>query len=74
MSTVAEILDAVKKLDQDQKDQFLRALSEIDFEDAWDRRMEADAIEGKLDHLWGEAMSDIQAGRTKPLDEILGEH
>jgi hypothetical protein len=44
---------------------------EIDFEDAWDRQIEADATAGRLDHLWQQALEDIEAGRTKPLDEVL---
>ena len=38
---------------------------------AWDRQIEADAKAGRLDHLWAEAMEDIKAGRTKPLDDVL---
>jgi hypothetical protein len=48
-------------------------LAEVDFDDAWDRQIEADAKAGRLDHLWTEAMEDIKAGRTKPLDEVLGD-
>jgi hypothetical protein len=50
----------------------LERLAEVDFDDAWDRQIDADAKAGRLDHLWAEAMEDIKAGRTKPLDEILG--
>jgi hypothetical protein len=73
MNTVTEIVDAVKKLDQQEKGEFLDRLAEIDFDDAWDRQIEKDAKEGKLDKLWEEAMADIQAGRTKPLDEVLND-
>ena len=41
MSTVAEILEAVKRLPEDQKGEFLDRLQEIDFDAAWDRRIEA---------------------------------
>lgn len=34
MCTVAEIIDAVKKLNADEKDEFLDKLREIEFEDA----------------------------------------
>ena len=71
MSTVAEILEAVKQLPEEQKGEFLDRLSEIDFEDAWDRRIEADAKAGKLDSIWQEAVKDIESGRTKSLDEII---
>lgn len=55
MSTVAEIIDAVKHLNDEEKDEFLEKLREIEFEDAWDRQMEADAKAGKLDFLVREA-------------------
>jgi len=59
----------VKGLDIDEKTEFLTRLSEVDFEDAWDRNIEADAQSGRLDPLWGQALEDINAGRIKPLDE-----
>ena len=73
MSTVREIVEAEKKLDERQKGELLEKLTEIDFDDAWDRQIEADAKAGRLDHLWKEAMEDINAGRIKPLDEVLGD-
>ena len=73
MSTVVEIIDAVKNLDEQEKGEFLEKLTEIDFDDAWDRQIEADAKAGRLDHLWRQALEDIDAGRTKPLDEILND-
>ena len=69
--SVAEIIDAVKELSENEKGEFLNRLIEIDFEDAWDRQIEADAKAGRLDHLWQNALEDIEAGRTKPLDEVL---
>lgn len=71
VSTVTEILEAVKQLPDEQKGEFLDRLREIDFEDAWDRRIEADAKAGRLDALWQEALKDIEAGRTKSLDEVI---
>ncbi len=73
MSTGVEIIDAVKNLDEQEKGEFLEKLTEIDFDDAWDRQIEADAKAGRLDHLWQQALEDIEAGRTKPLDEILND-
>ena len=73
MSTVTEIIEAVKRLDERQKGEFLQKLADVEFDDAWDRQMETDAKAGRLDHLWAEAMEDIKAGRTKPLDEVLGD-
>jgi hypothetical protein len=72
MSTVVEIIDAVKRLDEKQKNEFLAKLAEIDFDDAWDRQIDADARAGRFDFLWEEAKRDIKEGRTRPLDELLG--
>jgi hypothetical protein len=71
MSTVAEILEAVKQLPEEQKGEFLDRLREIDFEDAWDRQIEADAKAGRLDPLWQQAVEDVEAGRAKPLDDLI---
>jgi hypothetical protein len=73
MSTVTEIIEAVKKLPEAEKGEFLERLSEINFDDEWERQIEADANAGRLDHLWEQALGDIKAGRTKPLDEILND-
>lgn len=69
--SVAELIEAVKELSEEQKGEFLERLAEIDFDDAWDRQIEADATAGRLDPLWQQALEDIEAGRTKPLDEVL---
>jgi len=72
VSTVTEIIEAVKKLPDEQKGEFLQRLTEIDFDDAWDRQIEAAVKAGRLDHVIAQAEADIAAGRTKPLDEIVG--
>lgn len=71
MSTVAEIITAVKKLPPSKKSQLLERLREVDFDDAWDKQIEADAKAGRLDKLWTGALKDIKAGRTKPLHEVI---
>jgi len=65
MSTVAEIIDAVKQLSDDEKDEFLEKLRQIEFEDAWDRQIEADAKAGKLDFLVREADEAIRSGTLR---------
>lgn len=65
MSTVAEIIDAVRHLTETEKDEFLDRLREIEFEDAWDRQMNADAKAGKLDFLVREADEAIQRGTLR---------
>src|SRR5271168_2527666 len=71
MSTVAQILEAVKLLPAEQKGEFLERLREVDFEDAWDRQIEADAKAGRLDLLWQRSLTDIKAGRAKSLNEVI---
>jgi hypothetical protein len=73
MSTVTEIIEAVKSLGVEEKGEFLTRLGEVDFDDEWDRQMEADAQAGRLDSLWQQALDDIKVGRTKPLDEVLND-
>jgi hypothetical protein len=71
VSTVTEILEAVKQLPEEQKRVFFDRLREIDCEDDWDRHIEADAKSGRLDPLWQQALKDIETGRTKSLDEVI---
>ena len=73
MSTVADIIEAVKRLDNEEKREFLTRLAEIDFEDAWDRQIQVDAEGGRLDSLWRQAFQDIKAGNVKPLDDVLND-
>jgi predicted ATPase len=70
--SVAEILQELPKLSVAERDEVRRRLAELE-DDAWDRQIEADANGGKLDKLWAEALDDIKAGRTKPLDEVIGD-
>lgn len=70
MSTVAELQSAVRQLPRPEAWQFKTWLDER-MADDWDRQIEADAQAGKLDPLWQKALTDIQAGRTHPLDEVL---
>ena len=71
MTSVAEIINAVKNLSEADKGLFIERLAEIDFDDSWDRQIEADVKAGRLDNLISRAEADIAAGRTKPLNEVL---
>jgi hypothetical protein len=71
MSTVAEIIEAVKKLNEREKGELLDRLAEVNFEDAWDLQIAADARAGRLDKTWAKSLKDIAARRIKPLDEII---
>jgi len=70
--SVAEILQELPKLSVAERDEVRRTLAELE-DAAWDRQIEADANAGKLDKLWAEALDDIKGGRTKPLDEVIGD-
>lgn len=64
MSTVAEIIEAVKNLSEPEKHELLDRLAEVDFEEAWDRKIEGDARNGRLDKIWKNALQDIAARHT----------
>ena len=73
MSTVAEIIDAVRNLNERERGEFLDRLREVDFDDAWDRQIAEDAKAGRLDFLLKELDEDITAGRVRPIDEVCRE-
>jgi hypothetical protein len=66
MSTVSEIIEAVKKLPERDKSEFLERLAEVDFNDTWDRQIEADAKAGKLDRFIDEAIRAHREGNSLP--------
>ena len=65
MSTVAEVIEAVKHFTDEEKDEFLAQLREVAFEDEWDRQIEADAKAGRLDFLVKEADDAIREGTLR---------
>ena len=71
MSTVTEIIEAVKRLEEQEKAEFFHRLTDAYPERLWDQQIELDAVAGRLDALWQEALVDINAGRTRPLDEVI---
>ena len=72
MSTVQEIEAAIEKLPNAEFLTLIDRLRER-HADLWDRQIEDDAKAGRLDFLVREAQADLQRGKTKPLDEILGD-
>jgi len=70
MSTVAEIEAAISKLPPKDFVQLRDWLLERD-NLLWDKQIEEDATAGRLDHIIAEIESDIAAGRTKPLNEVI---
>lgn len=70
MRSVAEIQAEIEKLSRAEQRKLAQWFAEIQA-DAWDAQIEEDVNSGRLDHLIAQAESDIAAGRTKPLDEVL---
>jgi hypothetical protein len=70
MSTVAEIEAAISNLPPQDFAQVRDWLLERD-NLLWDKQIEEDAKAGRLDHIIKEIESDIAAGRTKPLNEVI---
>lgn len=66
MSTVAEIIEAVKRLPESAKGEFLERLTEVNFNDAWDRQIETDAKAGRLDQFIDEATLEHRDGQSRP--------
>lgn len=65
MSTVEEIENAIENL---KEDEFLRLAKwlEAKVADAWDRGINKDSKDGKLDFLFDEAGSERAAGELNP--------
>ena len=72
MSTVQEIETAIQKLKPQEIREVADWLQELR-EELWDQQIDADVSAGRLDKLAEQALEDYRAGRTKPLDEILGQ-
>ena len=66
MSTIAEIQQAIMSLPRSEYAQLRRWLQEYDWEE-WDREIEADSEEGKLDFLAAEAAEAKRQGTLKEL-------
>ena len=71
MSTVTEIIEAVKRLDERQKGEFLQKLADVDFDDAWDRQIESDAASGALDKMYEQLTGGHREKNARPLDDFL---
>jgi hypothetical protein len=72
VSTVAEIESAISTLPD--KDAWIVAdWLQKHLDAKWDKQMDEDITNGRLDPLWEKAKADIAAGRVKPLDEVLND-
>jgi hypothetical protein len=72
MTTLVEIEAAIKQLPEPEARRLAVWLPDY-LEDAWDRKLEADAAAGKLDFLIAQAEADIASGNLRDLDEVLRE-
>jgi uncharacterized membrane protein YkoI len=74
-TTVEKILKEVKSLSSKEREELWDrvAAEEANNLDQWEKQIERDSKAGKLDHLLAELKEDIQAGRVKPLDEVINE-
>ena len=66
VGTVEEIEKAILQLPQSQLMQFRSWYEKFD-SDAWDKQIENDIAEGKLDELANTAVADHMAGKSKKI-------
>ncbi|MFP4459460.1 MAG: hypothetical protein ACLFSQ_07725 [Candidatus Zixiibacteriota bacterium] len=66
MTIVETIREEVKSLSQEELAEFRRWFAEFDAE-LWDRQLEKDATDGKLDDLAKEAIREYRSGKAKLL-------
>jgi len=64
--SVEELEKAITKLSSKERARLLKLLEEMDA-DEWDRQIEEDAKNGKLDKLAKQALDDVKAGRFRKL-------
>ena len=66
MSTIEEIKQAVGQLSSNDLAEFRTWFAEFDW-NVWDRQLEQDVAEGRLDALASEALGDLHQGRCTGL-------
>lgn len=66
MSTIQEIEIAVQRLSPEDLRAFRAWFLEFDASE-WDRQIERDVAEGRLDAFADEALRELREGRTRPL-------
>jgi hypothetical protein len=66
MSDLEKLEREVRSLTEGELARFRAWFEEYDW-NAWDRQLENDVADGRLDSLADEALNDHEAGRTKPL-------
>jgi hypothetical protein len=70
---VQKIAEQVKALPDKEFDEFFSRLADFQMEqcDQWDEELARDSQAGRLDSVLKHVRSDIAAGRTKSLDEVI---
>jgi hypothetical protein len=64
--SVLELEQAISQLPSEELSRFAKWFEEF-MADEWDRQIERDIADGKLDHLARKADEDFEAGRCTPL-------
>jgi uncharacterized protein (DUF2267 family) len=72
VSTVTEIREAIRKLPPQEAWRLAEELR--DYLDAlWDKQFEEDVKAGRLDDMIARARQEHGDGKTRPMDEIIGD-
>lgn len=66
MTRVESLEREVQKLSPEELAAFRDWFTEYDWQ-AWDRQIERDAVEGKLDELAAEALAEFERGETREI-------
>ena len=66
MTRVEQLEEQIVQLDPDEFAQLREWLMEQDWAE-WDKQIERDAAEGKLDRLIAQGLADHAAGKSRPL-------
>jgi len=72
---VEKLAEHVNALPEDEREEFLSWLADFELEhtDEWDTEIARDSQPGdRLDRILKRVRKDIAAGRTRPLDDVLG--
>lgn len=73
---VQEIAEQVRALPKPQREEFLSWLAEFELSEAddWDAEIDRDVRPGgRLDQMLQRVRADVAEGRTRSLDEVLGD-
>ncbi|NET10185.1 MAG: hypothetical protein F6K16_36900 [Symploca sp. SIO2B6] len=70
MTPRAELEIAIQQLPEDEIRQLATWLQAY-VDDLWDRKMEDDLNQGKLDHLIAQAEASIETNQVRSLNEVL---